>query len=474
MNKQLRLTFFFFLAVLIVPVLCQASVTILSNTSPNHTVISGSDEQICGSSSSNQITLEGNAKAELINFPGQNVIEILVTAHGFTVSRSGTIVTFQDGNGTLLKIPATTDPQTVQFADQGPLTLSIHNGQVMLDDQVVTTTAATIQGDKKILRVSSAFRTSMQGIGTTIKWVEDRIGLLSNGTITMDVSEPGGLSSYNEMLPRISAGDFEAGFGFVGYSENLIPAAVFFGAIPFGPEPNEYLAWMWEGNGMQLWQQLYDNEGYNVKVLVCGVITGESGGWFNREINTIHDFNGLRIRSLGMAAEVFEKIGAIPVSIGGSQVYDALLNGTIDAAEVSTPLVDEGMKFYEVAEYNYYPGWHQRSSLLELLINKDVWNSLTAHQQMVIEIICKAATMESIVYSESRLGDIIKENEQNRGVKNRYWSDDILAALKTVSQEVIAEKTAADPVFEAIWNDFSSFHQTYTVWSKLGLFPPRE
>ena len=335
-------------------------------------------------------------------------------------------------------------------------------------------TDCTIPDGHKTLRVSSAFRTSMQGIGTTIKWVEDRIGLLSDNTITMDVYEPGQLSQYNEILPKVSAGDFEAGFGYAGYSESLIPAVALFGAFPFGPEPNEYLAWLWQGNGMQLWQQLYDGAGYNVKVLVCGVITGETGGWFNREINTINDFSGLKMRALGMAAEVLEKFGIIPFSISGGQVYDALQNGTIDAADFSTPLVDEEMRFYEVAGYNYYPGWHQRASLLELLINKDVWDSLTAHQQMVIEILCKAATIDSIVYSESRLGDIIKDNEENRGVDNRFWSDDILAALKTASQELIAEKSAADPQFKAIWDDFSSFHQTYIVWSKLGLMPPRE
>jgi TRAP-type mannitol/chloroaromatic compound transport system substrate-binding protein len=334
-------------------------------------------------------------------------------------------------------------------------------------------TECIIPGNK-LLRVSSAFRTSMQGIGTTIKWVEDRIGQLSHDTITMDVYEPGQLSMYNELLPRVSAGDFEAGFGYAGYSESLVPQAILFGAFPFGPEPNEYLAWVWQGNGMQLWQQLYDDAGYNVKVLVCGVITGETGGWFKNEINTIQNFDGLKMRSFGMAAEVLAKIGAIPVFITGGQTYDALQNGTIDAAEFSTPLVDEAMRFYEVAGYNYYPGWHQRASLLELLINKDVWNSLTAHQQTVIEILCKAATIESIVYSESRLGDIIKENELYRGVKNRYWSDDILAAFRSAFQEVITEKTAADPVFSAIWDDFSSFHQTYTVWSNLGLMPPRE
>jgi len=137
MNKQLRL-FFFFLVVIIFPCLCQASTTILSDTSPNHTIISGSDEQVYGTSTSNQVILESGAKAELINFPGQNAIKILSTSDGFTVSRSGTIVTFQDGSGTLLKIPATTDPQTITFADRLPLTLSIYEGRVMLDDQIIT------------------------------------------------------------------------------------------------------------------------------------------------------------------------------------------------------------------------------------------------------------------------------------------------------------------------------------------------
>ncbi len=145
MNKQFKL-FFCFLAVLILPALCQASTTILSNASPNHTVTSGSDEQVYGTSASNQIVLESGAKAELINFPGHNSIQIQSGLNLFTVSRSGTIVTFQDDSGTLLRIPATTDPQTIEFADQEPLTLSIHNGQVMLDDQVITTTAAAIDG----------------------------------------------------------------------------------------------------------------------------------------------------------------------------------------------------------------------------------------------------------------------------------------------------------------------------------------
>jgi hypothetical protein len=146
MNKQFKL-FFFFLVVLILPVLCQASATILTSASPNHTVTSGSDEQVYGTSASNQIILEGGAKAELINFPGHNSIQIQSSLNLFTVSRSGTVVTFQGADGTVLKIPATSCVQTVDFSDQDALTLSIYNGQVMLDDQVVTPIDTLIEDD---------------------------------------------------------------------------------------------------------------------------------------------------------------------------------------------------------------------------------------------------------------------------------------------------------------------------------------
>jgi hypothetical protein len=137
MKKNFRLLLFL-LSVLIVPALCQASVTILSSSYPNHTITSGSDEQVYGTSASNQITLESDAKAELINFPGQNAIEIQSSSDLFTVSRSGTVVTFQGSDGTVLKIPATTDVQTIYFTDQ-VLMLNIFTNIVMLGDREVTT-----------------------------------------------------------------------------------------------------------------------------------------------------------------------------------------------------------------------------------------------------------------------------------------------------------------------------------------------
>jgi hypothetical protein len=153
MNNRLRVILFF-LAVLLIPSLSQASVTILTNTNPNHTIRSGSDEKVYGTSVSSQITLESGAKAELINFPGQNVIEIRSSSDLFNIFRSGTVVTFEGPDGTVLKIPATSSVQTVYFSDKISLPLRIHNGQVMLGEQVVTTTPRPDAGQAPDVEIS--------------------------------------------------------------------------------------------------------------------------------------------------------------------------------------------------------------------------------------------------------------------------------------------------------------------------------
>ncbi len=165
MNKQLNL-FYFFLAVLIVPALCQASTTILSNASPNHTVLSGSNEKVYGTSASNHIIIESGASAELINFPGQNSIQVQASSDMFTVSRSGTMVIFQGSDQTILKIPATKDAQTIFFNGEESRVLQIHNNQVMLDDQLITTTSASIDSSQEPIDQPPAAATQISPSGT--------------------------------------------------------------------------------------------------------------------------------------------------------------------------------------------------------------------------------------------------------------------------------------------------------------------
>ena len=137
------------------------------------------------------------------------------------------------------------------------------------------------------------------------------------------------------------------------------------------------------------------------------------------------------------------------------------------------PAIDERLGFYKVVKYNYYPGWHQQATLYELLINKDTWKQMSKRQQMLLEVLSKASITDSLAYCEAIQGKVIRENETKRGVKNRYWSKEMLAAFKKAWDEVAAEQCEKDEFFKEVWDDFQNFHEDYVYWSSRG-FLPRE
>lgn len=318
------------------------------------------------------------------------------------------------------------------------------------------------------LTVESVFGSNLLGLGTIIHWIEERIATLSKNRVTMTVTNLS--SSSEQVLDRVSDGSIQAAFSFAGYNTDAIPAAELFGSFPFGPEPGEYLAWLWYGNGLDLWQQIYDDAGFNVKILPCGIMTAETGGWYKDEINTSADFNGLKMRACGLAAMVFQKLGATTECYGGGQIVGKFNDGSIDAAEFSTPAIDALIDLPSVATYNYFPGFHQKSTVLEFIINKDIWNGLAPNQQMALEMSCIAATADSFAYNESIQAQYIINNENN-GVTNAYFPEDVLDALKTASDQVMAEQSAGDETFQTVWNAYSQFHSTYSAWSNLNAFP---
>lgn len=324
------------------------------------------------------------------------------------------------------------------------------------------------QIEQTTLKVKPVFSSSLLGLGTVIGWVKDRIDVVSKDRVLIEIDSTS--VSTDQLISTVSDGTLQAVHGWAGY--HTIPAAVLFGSIPFGPEVIEYLSWLYQGNGLALWQNLYDDNGYNVKVLPCGAGTAESGGWFENPINSIDDFMGLKMRSCGIGALVLEKVGTVADCYSGGQIIGKFLDGSIDAAEFSTPAVDAYINLSTVANYNYFPGWQSPVTILELIINKDIWNSLTPHQQMAIDMTCRAATMENVTYSESIQAQYILNNASN-GVQNMYFSDDILTTLKSKTDEVMAEQCLADSDFNTIWTDFTQFHQNFSAWSDLGFNPRR-
>ena len=327
-------------------------------------------------------------------------------------------------------------------------------------------------GEKKLLlKTPLCFSTSLPVLGDSIPVLAENIKAVSNGNVQIKYYEPGKLIPPFEILSAVSSGKVNAGFGSGAYWQGKIPEAALFSAVPFGPEADEYLAWIFHGNGLKLYQEMYDTAGYNVKVLPYAIISPETSGWFSKPINSIEDLKGLKMRFFGLGGKVMQKLGVAVTVMPAGEIFQALEKGVIDATEFSFPAIDQKLGFYKIVKYNYFPGWHQQATLLEMLINKDVWNSMPPNQQALLEMATKANLIHTLAYCEAIQGKAIKENIENRGVKNMYWSDEMLATFKQTWEEVVKEQVSQNPGFKKIWEDLSEFRADYAYWKSLGFLP---
>jgi TRAP-type mannitol/chloroaromatic compound transport system substrate-binding protein len=316
----------------------------------------------------------------------------------------------------------------------------------------------TVQAKKLLLKTPIAFGSNLPGLGTTIKYVSERLDQASSGQIKMKIYEPGKLVSAFEILDAVSTGKVQAGYAVSGYWSGKMPAAPLFSTIPFGPEAGEYLAWMKFGGGQELYQKMYDQGGYKVKVLPCALLPPETSGWYVKPINKMADLKGRKIRYFGLGGEVLKKVGASTTLLPGPEVFPALEKGVIDGAEYSTPVIDEKLGFYKVAKYIYFPSWHQQATFFELLINKDTWNKAGKGHQALIEMACNEALSYSLAQGEALQFDALNRMK-NKGVKITRWSPEMLQGFKKAWDQVAKEQSEKDKFFKEVFTSLSTFRK---------------
>ncbi len=305
-------------------------------------------------------------------------------------------------------------------------------------------------------------------VGEHIVHLSEKLEKVSGGNIDLEVFDAGALVGPLEILDAVSDGKVDAGYGTSGFWMGKIPSAPIFSAVPFGPSPNEFVAWLYHGNGMTLYQEMYDQAGFNVKVLVCGMIPPETSGWFAKEIKGPDDLKNLKMRFFGLGGLVMGKLGVSVSVLPGAEIFPALEKGVIDATEYALPSVDANQGFHKVVKYNYFPGWHQQATLFEILINKEVWNDLSETQQAQIETVSRAGIIDHLAYSDAIQARAIKENVENHGVIVKDWSPEMLELFRKTWEEVVAEQAAKDAFFKKVWDDLSSFRAEYATWGEIG------
>jgi TRAP-type mannitol/chloroaromatic compound transport system substrate-binding protein len=322
-----------------------------------------------------------------------------------------------------------------------------------------------------LIKLQQAYSKSLPIIGDGVTWWAKQVKEASDGNIVIKIYEPGKLVAPFEILGAVSSGKIDAGLAGSGFFAGKIPATPIFSSIPFGPEVGEYLAWMFYGNGLKLDQEMYDQAGYNVKVLPAIILTPESSGWFSKPIESVEDLKGIKMRFYGYGGQVMQKLGVSVSLMPPAELFPALEKGVLDATEFSMPTIDERLGFYKIVKYNYFPGWHQQASIADLYINKDKWNKLSKSQQKLIEITTMASLLNSIAQGEATQGSVIKENVEKRGVKTMYWSEEILDEFKRKWEEVATEMSAKDPFFKKAYEDLKAFREEYKYWQTLGFLP---
>ncbi len=318
------------------------------------------------------------------------------------------------------------------------------------------------------LELTSAFGKNLPILGTAATDFVDNINSISS-EVEFEHFDPGKLVPALEALDAVSSGSVDAAYATSGYWQGKINSASLFAAVPFGPEAGEFLGWILYDDGAKYWQQMYDDNGYNVVAMPCGVIAPETSGWFKKEITSLDDLKGLNMRFFGLGAKAMQKLGVSTSLLGASDIFPALERGAIDATEFSMPRIDARLGFHKIAKYNYFPGWHQPATLFELLVNRDVWDDLDEKAQNQIRVACLATIATTYSEGEATNFGAMVENAEKNGVTIKVWPQEMLDAFSNAWDEVVAELSADDPFFQEVWNDLQEYRAGYKTWSTIYL-----
>jgi TRAP-type mannitol/chloroaromatic compound transport system substrate-binding protein len=324
------------------------------------------------------------------------------------------------------------------------------------------------QGKRIRWKMASSYAASLPILGTSGIYFTKRLEEATNGRIRIKFFDPGKLVPGLQVFEAVSTGGVQVGYTAAGFWIGKIPAAAFFGSVPFGPDTDEYLAWIFEGGGLQLWRSLYAK--HNLVPYPCGILPPEASGWFRTPITSAEQLKGLKMRFYGLGGKVMEKLGMSIQLLAPGDIFTALDRGVIDATEFSMPAIDEKLGFYEIAKHYYFPGWHQQASLLELLINKKDWEGLTKTDQVLVQMACRDTILKSMTEGEALQGPAL-ERMKAKGVQIHEWSPQMLAKFREATKEVLEEEAEKDPDFARVWHSLSKFREQYAQWRKLSRVP---
>jgi len=337
-------------------------------------------------------------------------------------------------------------------------------GSLLAGSMVVAPVIAT-GAEKYKWKMVTTWPKNFPGLGTGANNLAKLITEMSGGRIDVKVYGAKELVPAFEVFDAVSRGTAEMGHGAAYYWKGKSEAAQFFAAVPYGLTAQEMNGWLYHGGGMALWEQIYDR--FNLVPAAAGNTGVQMGGWFNKEIKSLGDLKGLKMRIPGLGGEVLKRAGGTPVNLPGGELYTSLQSGAIDATEWVGPYNDLAFGLYKAAKYYYYPGWHEPGTTLEAMINKEAFNKLPKDLQSIVLNACKVANQDMLAEYTARNNTALHTLVNQHKVDIRQFPDEVLAKLRQLSDEVVAEVAAKDKLTKEVYESFRTFRDQVMEWHKV-------
>ena len=317
--------------------------------------------------------------------------------------------------------------------------------------------------EKKVQwKMVTSWPKNFPGLGAGAETLSRYINELSGGNLEVKVFGANELVPPLGVFDYVSSGGAEMGHSGAYYWKGKTEAAQFFSSVPFGMTAQEMNSWLYYGNGLSLWEEVYKE--FNLVPRPAGNTGVQMGGWFNKEINSTDDLKGLKMRIPGLGGEVLARAGGTPFTLAGAEIFTSLQTGVIDATEWVGPYNDRAFGLHKAAKYYYYPGWHEPGPSLECIINKDAYSRLSQQQQAIVDIACKAANVDMISDYMSKNYQALEYFKKEK-VKIKQFPNEVLAKLHTITDEILLELSQKNNLTKKVYDSYFNFLNRVRPWT---------
>ena len=296
--------------------------------------------------------------------------------------------------------------------------------------------------------------------------VAARVAAMTNGKFVILPRAAGELAPGLEVLNVVAAGDVPIGHTVSHYYADRGAVTAFGAGLPFGLTARQQNAWLYEGGGLEMLQEAYASR-LNIVQFPAGNSGVQMGGWFNQEISSVADLNGLKMRIPGFGGQVLERLGVTPQMLPVGEIFEALNTGAIDAAEWVGPYEDERLKLHEAAAFYYYPGWWDPGSSVEIFINLDEWNGLPEQFREVLKTAAAEANLRVMARYDARNPAALSRLVNDVGTTLLPFPDDVMKAAEESAFALFDEIAAGDADFASIFKEWSAFRAAVQSWHGL-------